>query len=151
MTRLLAIGSAALGALVLAAAAPASSASQARLSHAQVLKIALRVARADGDARPTRIELASGRLEVAVKVFDPRAHPTAHGLKALGGARSIVDLVAMHGRFASHGPHPHNRLEPKGRVLELIMNAHSGTVFGVSLAPKVPVPLSRLGHVTRLR
>ena len=84
-------------------------------------------------------------------MFDPHAHPTALGLKALGGANSIVDLVAMHGRFTSSGSHPHNTPEPKGKVLEVIFSAHSGTVFAVSLAPRVPVPLSRLGRVTRLR
>jgi hypothetical protein len=147
----LVIGFAALVMVVLVAAAAAVPASGTRLTDAHVLEIALRVAKADGDAHPTRIELASGRLKAAVKVFDPHAHPTAAGLKALGGARSIVDLVAMHGRFTSHGPHPHNAPEPKGRVLELIMNAHSGTVFAVSLGPKVRVPLARLGRVTRLQ
>jgi hypothetical protein len=151
MTRRSAIGCAALGTLVLATAGPATSATQTQLTHAQVLTRALRVAKADGDAHPTHIELASGRLEKAVKVFDPHAHPTALGLKVLGGATSIVDVVAMRGRFTSHRSHPHNRPEPKGRVLELIMNSHNGTVFGVSLGSNVPVPLSRLGSVTRLR
>ncbi|HEV2980615.1 MAG TPA: hypothetical protein VGX51_04225 [Solirubrobacteraceae bacterium] len=140
--------------LVAMALAPAQSSAATRtklLARAQVLKIALRVAKADGEARPTRIELASGKLKAAVKVFDPRAHPTAAGLRALGGAKSAVDVVAMRGHFTSHGPHPHNKPEPKGRALELIMNARTGTVFGVSLGPKVPVALSRLGHVTRLR
>jgi hypothetical protein len=140
-----------LGALTLAVH-PAPGAGKLRvISHAQVLAIALRVARLDGDAHPSRVAVASGRLEKAVKVFDPEAHPTAFGLKALGGAKSVVDLVAMRGRFTSHGPHPHNRPEPKGRVLELIMDAQSGNVFAVSLGPKMPAPLSRLGPVTRLR
>lgn len=151
LRHLAAIGSAACGTLVLATATPARATPRRPLNHAEVLKIALRGAKADGDAHPTSIELASGPLNAAVKVFDPRAHPTAAGLRALGGAKSVVDVVSMRGHFTSHGPHPHNRPEPKGKVLELIMNAHSGTVFGVSFAPKVPVPLSRLGHVMRLR
>jgi hypothetical protein len=150
MRRPSAIGSAVLGTLVLATAAPANSKPRAPLTHRQVLKIALRVAKLDGDSHPRQVRLASGRLEKAIKVFDPHAHPTARGLNALGGAKSIVYLVAMNGHFTSHGPHPHNRRQPKGRVLELIMNAHTGTVFAVSLGPKVPVALSRLGHVTRL-
>jgi hypothetical protein len=121
------------------------------LTPAQVLKVTLRVAKADGDAHPSNIMLASGRLARAVKVFDPHAHPTAAGLRALGGAATRVDLVAMHGRFTSHGPHPHNTAEPKGRVLELLLNAHTGIVFGVSLGPKLAAPLSRLGAVTQLR
>src|SRR5690554_4353956 len=141
MGRLSALGAAALGALALGAA-PAGAAKGAplRLSNAQVLRIALRVAGADGDAHPTGIAFARGRLAPAVRVFDPRAHPTARGLKALGGARSVVDLVAMHGRFKSKGSHPHS-----GRVLELIMNAHSGEVFGVSIGPTLLAQLSRLG------
>ena len=122
-----------------------------RLTPAQVLKVALRVAKADADAHPSNIMLASGRLAVAVKVFDPHAHTTPYGLKALGGANSIVDLVAMHGQFTSHGPHPRNRPEPKGTVLELLMNARSGVVFGVSLGPKLAAPPSRLGTVRQLR
>jgi hypothetical protein len=138
--------------VLVSSSAPASGSSAPKmLSGAQVLKVALHVAKLDGDARPSELAVASGPLEKAVKVFDPHAHPTKAGLEKLGGAKSLVDLVAMRGRFTSRGPHPHNRPEPKGRVLELIMSARSGVVFGVSLGPKVPVPLSRLGSVTRLR
>jgi hypothetical protein len=146
-----AFAAAALGAASLAAAPAPAAAKSKLLSRAQVLKIALRVARVEGDAHPTRIELASGRLKAAIKVFDPHAHPTSAGLKALGGGKSTADVVAMHGRFTSTRPRPHNARAPKGKVLELIFSAHSGTVFALSLGPKVPVPLSRLGHVTRLR
>jgi hypothetical protein len=138
-------------ALTVAAAPEARGAKSALLPPAQVLRIALRVARADGEPHPRNIALASGHLVAAVKVFDPHAHPTAAGLGALGGAGTRVDLVAMRGHFTSHGPHPHNRPEPKGTVLELLMNAHSGVVFGVSLGPKLAAPLSRLGAVTQLR
>jgi hypothetical protein len=154
----LALAAATSGALALAAATPgapattpaAATARSSLLSHARVRAIALRIAKLDGDSHPSQIALASGPLQKAVKVFDPHAHPTAAGLRALGGAKSIVDLVAMHGRFTSRGPHPRNRREPKGRVLELIFSAHSGTVFGVSLGPRLRVPLSRLGPVTAL-
>jgi hypothetical protein len=142
---------AALGSAALAASPALGFTNGKRLGPAQVLKIALRVANADGDPHPSRIELASGRLKAAVKVFDPHAHPTPAGLRALGGAKSTVDVVAMNGHFTSAGSHPRFKPQPKGKVLELIMNARSGVVFGVSLGPKVRVPLSRLGRVTRLR
>lgn len=150
MKKYSAIALLALIALGLAATPTFASARAKQLTHARVLAIALRIAKLDGDAHPSEIAAASGRLEEAIKVFDPHAHPTPSGLKALGGASSVVDLVAMHGHFTSNGP-PHNRPEPKGRVLELIFSAHSGTVFAVSLGSRVPVPLSRLGHVERLR
>jgi hypothetical protein len=121
------------------------------LTNAQVLRVVLRVAAADGERHPSEILLARGPLGRAVKVFDPQAHPTPSGLKALGGANSTVALIAMRGHFTSNGPHPNGRPEPKGRVLELLMNARSGVVFGVSLAPALKVSLLGLGAVTRLR
>lgn len=141
----------ALGTVALAAGAAPAAAQRTLLDRAQVLGVASRIAKLDGESHPRQITLASGRLEAAIKVFDPHARPTAIGLQALGGANSIVDLVAMQGHFTSHGPHPHNTPEPKGAVLELILSARSGVVFAVSLAAKIPVALSRLGKVTRLR
>jgi hypothetical protein len=146
-----ALGAAALAALTFAASQAGAATIAKPLGHAQVLKIALRLAKLDGDSHPSQVMLASGHLQKAVKVFDPAAHPTRLGLEKLGGAKSLVDLVAMRGHFTSSGPHPIHTPKPKGKVLELIMNAHTGAVFGVSLGPKLRVPLSRLGPVTRLQ
>ena len=118
------------------------------LTLEQLLVIALPEAKLDGDAQPTETVIAKGRLVVALKVMNPRVTTPAARLEAAGGANSLVYLVAMHGHFVIHS-HPHGKPEPTGRVLELIIDAHTRFVSALSLKSKVPVPLSRLGRAKR--
>ena len=55
----------------------------------------------------------------------------------------------MRGHFtANHGPR--GAKAPKGTVLELVIDAHTGAIEVRSLYSRVPVPLSRLGQVRRI-
>jgi len=138
----------AMGMLVLPAAGadPVSLASGAVLSNKQVLHIALGVAARSAEPHPKRIEMASGSLKDATSVTDPTG-----GLGSIENANEEVDLVVMHGYFQIDGSPPHGRSIAPGTVFALIINAHTGTIQEISLANRLPVPLSRLGPVTRLR
>jgi hypothetical protein len=119
---------------------------------AQVRQIALREAARDRDPRPTRILVASGTLRAASRVISPDSvlypHPTPAEEVELN---SPYYLVLMRGHFKpiySHPPHAHG-IGPV-TVIELLIGARPGGISGRSLGTKVPVPLSRLGKVTRL-
>ncbi len=129
----------------MAAADPASQKSGHVLMRQQVLHIALREAANSQDPHPKRIEMATGSLGAASKVMDPQ------GISgSVMRSPELVDLVVMRGYFQINGPHPRgSRIRP-GKVLCLILSAHTGFVEARSLGDKVPV-LSHLGRVTRLR
>jgi hypothetical protein len=143
----IAVGALAMVALVvqIAVADPVSREAAAQLTHKQVLRIALREAAHSRDPHPKRIEMATGSPRAALYVMEPRLTSGSD----LG--EEEVDLVVMHGRFEIDGSHPpHSRIAP-GKVMELIVGAHTGFVTARSLSDHVPVPLSHLGPVTRLR
>jgi hypothetical protein len=129
-----------------ALAAPASPETTPVLTHEQVLQISLREAEQSMDPHPKRIEMASGSLKDATSVMDPASElgPTIDG-------QEVVDLVVMHGYFHLNGSPPPGRSIAPGKVMELIIDIHTGSVGGLSLSNKEPVPLSHLGRVTRLR
>ena len=143
------VGTCVLGALLIAA--PAGGSTGAGLSSAQILTIALREARRSGDAHPTDITMASGPLKTASEVEDPHSTPGPGFPSEAGGI--VVDLVAMHGRFFYTGPRPPSRpgekKQPPSTVMELVINERGFAASKAWLAD-VPVPLSRLGPVTRL-
>lgn len=115
------------------------------LTHKQVLDIALREATKSRDPHPKRIEMASGSMGAAIKVEEPQA--------VSGSALTnpeLVDLVVMRGYFHLDASHPRGGRIAPGKILELIIAAHTGFVEGRSLGNEVPV-LSHLGPVTRLR
>jgi hypothetical protein len=129
----------------MAAADPASQESGSVLTDKQVLDIALVQAAHSRDPHPKRIEMATGSLGAALKVTEPRA--------ITGSATTspeLVDLVVIRGHFHIIGSPPLGRHIAPGRVLELIIGAHTGFIESRSLGNEVPV-LSRLGPVTRLR
>jgi hypothetical protein len=122
------------------------------LTQAQVLQIALSEAKSNGELHPSRIMTASGRLKKALKVFDPQSGITPYGIALFGGANTPVDLVALYGHFTHYGAKlPPFTRRPRGRVIELIVNAHTGDVLAFALLNKLRAPLSRLGRVSRLR
>jgi hypothetical protein len=144
------------------AAALAASAAAAYVGHARpvpvtvtladVRQIALREAATSRDPHPTSILAAKGTLRAASRVMSPDGvlypHPTPAEEVELN---SPYYLVLMRGHFKpiySHPPHA----RPLGRitVIELLIAARQGGISGRSLGTKVPVPLSRLGKVTRL-
>lgn len=149
--RLLILG--ALGAM--AVAAQGTALARSRLSHQRLLGLALRESSAYGDARPRRIEFAVGRLKRAMHVIAPSSTvntPTSSGgAEQPGEANSLVALVLVRGVFVSHGPHPRGTPAPSGHILEFVIDERTGSVEATSLSPRVRVPLSRLGAVTRLR
>ncbi len=132
------------------------------LSHKRLLHIALRVARSYGARHPKDIVEATGRHAIADRVFDepePRS-PEAPQLPIIqkaqteltseeGGPNRLVDLLAMRGHFVKRA-RPHGFPGAEGRVLTLIVDAHTGVVYARGLVEKTP-DLSQLGHVTRLR
>jgi hypothetical protein len=148
LTRTTVIGLVAIAAVALvvqmAAAAPASQKSNHVLTHQQVLHIALREAVNSRDPHPKRIEMATGSLGAAIKVTEPNA--TSGSVLT---SPELVDLVVMHGYFHINGPHPRGSRIGPGKVLSLILSAHTGFVEARSLGNKVPA-LSHLGRVTRL-
>jgi len=150
MRGLAAIGAGALAAVVLAAqvapADPVSPTAGPALTYKQVLHIALGEARSSNDPHPRRIEMASGSLRDAMSVMDPTG-----GSGTAGDGQETVDLVAMHGHFRIDAPHPRGRQIGPGKVIELVIGAHTGFVQGRSQSDSVEVPLSHLGPVTRLR
>jgi hypothetical protein len=148
LTRIAVIGLAVIASVVLvvqmAAADPASQKSGSVLTHKQVLEIALKEAKSSRDQHPKRIEMATGSLGAAMKVMDPQ------GISgSVMTSPELVDLVVMRGYFHINGPHPRGSPIQPGKVLCLILSAHTGFVEARSLSNKVPA-LSHLGRVTRL-
>jgi len=129
-----------------AVADPASQTTGAVLTHRQVLQIALREARQSRDPHPKRIEMASGSPRKAMRVMDPTGS-LGSGVDGEG----VVDLVVMHGYFHINAHPPRGRSIAPGKVMELVIDAHTGFVGGRSLSNEEPVALSHLGPVTRLR
>ena len=129
-----------------AAADSASRETGPVLTHKQVLQIALTEAKRSADPHPKRIEMVSGSLRAATGVTDPTG-----GLGSAVNGQEVVDLVVMHGYFHVNGSPPRGHHIAPGKVLELIIDAHTGFVQGLTLSDEVPVPLSQLGPVTRLR
>jgi hypothetical protein len=128
------------------ASAHASLAAPKLLTHEQVLQIALKQARSANDPSPTRIEMASGPLKKALRVMGES------GAQNPGIDPGVqVDLVVMHGVFHINAPHPPNHLIGGGKVIELILDAHTGTVFDRYQGDRAPSSLRQLGPVTRLR
>jgi hypothetical protein len=113
------------------------------LTHEQVLHIALTEADNSQDAKPKRIEMATGTLSGAMHVMDSGASGIPEGDKD-------VDLVVMRGYFQINAPEPRGSVIPPGKVMCLIIDAHTGFVQARSLGDKAPL-LSHLGRVTRLR
>jgi hypothetical protein len=128
-----------------AAATSASQATGSELTHKQVLQIAITEASRSRDPNPKSIEMASGTQGAAMKVIEPG------GTGSALSSQLPVDLVVMHGYFHVVGSPPRGRSIAPGKVLELMIDAHTGFVLELSLGNKVLVPLSHLGPVTRLR
>jgi hypothetical protein len=112
------------------------------LTHEQVLHIALTEADNSQDPSPKRVEMATGALSVALHVTDSGAGTGQAG-------NEVVDLVVMRGYFHINAPHPRGQSIPPGKIMCLILNAHTGFVEDRSLGSKVPL-LSHVGRVTRL-
>jgi hypothetical protein len=150
MTRYLYI--AAIGmAIALIASVSALAATDQSISSAQISKIMQRASKADQETRPTGIMFAIGPLKTALNVMDPSSANLYSPIGEPRSASSLVDLVVAHGIFTSNGSHPRGVQSPKGRILELVIDAHTGFVEAKGLMMKVPIPLSRLGHVERIR
>jgi hypothetical protein len=130
----------------IATADPASQTTGAVLTHRQVLQIALREAERSMDPHPKRIEMASGSPRAAMSVMDPTGR-----LGSGVNEEVVVDLVVMHGYFHINGSPPPGRSIPPGKVMEFIIDAHTGLVAARSLSNREPVALLHLGPVTRLR
>jgi hypothetical protein len=128
----------------LAAAAPASPAGSP-LTRAQVLHIALTEAKDSQDPHPKRIEMVTGTLASAEQVLEAKDTPGS-----LQSNSESVDVVVMRGHFHIDAPHPRGHPIGPGKVLGLILDAHTGSVEVRSLSDVVPA-LSHLGRVTRLR
>jgi hypothetical protein len=147
LVRTIALGLAMIAALALGAqtavAGPVSQKVTPVLTHRQVLQIAVTEAGNSQDPNPKHIAMATGKLSVAMRVMDP-------GGSGSPGGDEIVDLVVMRGYFHINGSPPPGRVIPPGKVMCLIIDAHTGFVEGRSLGNEVP-HLSRLGRVTRLR
>ncbi len=130
------------------------------LTHKQVLRIALRVAKSYGVQHPKGILEATGRLVAADEIFDkpepgfrsPESpemrRAEAEIMNQEGGPNRLVDLLTMRGHFVKR-TRPDGFPGAGGRVLDLIIDARTGVVDGRGLIEKAP-DLSRLGHVTRL-
>lgn len=117
------------------------------MTHKHVLNIALTAAKDSQDPDPIRIEMATGPLKRAWHVLEPEAK-----FGTLENAKEVVDLVVIHGYFHLSGTHPPPGHEVKpGKIMCLILNAQTGMLRGRSLSDAMPLPLSRLGRVVRLR
>ena len=97
--------------------------------------------------------MASGPAWTAAEMLSRHTMPEPG--KPSSGAESTMYLVAMHGRFYYNGPQPPPRRGERQKqtpstVLEVIIN-ESGLVAASAWMDNVPVPLSHLGPVTRLR
>ena len=114
----------------------------------------MHAAKAWGDRHPRDIRFATGTLEDAMAVFEPQAirnpNISPNGPAAEGGADSEVDLIAVWGKFHANVSVPRGAKAPKGTVMELIVDTHSGFVEMRSLGDRLPAPLSRLGRVIDL-
>jgi len=123
--------------------------------------MALHVARSYGVRHPKDILEASGQLVVADEIFEEPEpgfppNPESPAIRKAeteiedeeGGPNRRVDLVAMRGHFVKKA-RPHGFPGAEGRVLELIIDAHTGVVDARGLLER-PGDLSRLGPVMRL-
>jgi hypothetical protein len=158
--RAISVGTVLAAALATIGTAP-TQAARPILTHKQVLHIALRVARSYGERHPRDILEAAGRLVIADEIFDEPepGFPTPESpamqkaeteiMNEEGGPNRLVDLFALRGHFVKKAK-PDGFPGAEGRVLDLIVDAHTGVVDAQGLGEETP-DLSRLGHVTRLR
>lgn len=108
--------------------------------------VALRAARAYGERHPSSISYASGTLADASRMTVPKGSPPPSFGSAEGSA--LVDLVLLRGNFTATGPRPRHTRAPRGRVLELIVDAHRANIEIRALwTLHAPEPLSALGRV----
>jgi hypothetical protein len=131
-----AVGSVAAGVVALSPLASASS--KPHLSEAQILRLALGAAAANGDPRPTLIQHSAGTRYAANFV-------ASHDLVP-GSAWSY--LIAERGKFvAEAAPRPAGAPAPRGSVITLIVNAATGQGTDGGISDYYP-PLAKLGPVT---
>lgn len=157
--RAISIGAGLAAALATVGTAP-TQAARPILTRAQVLHIALRLAKSYGVQHPKDILEAAGRLVVADEIFDEpepgfpnpetpaMREAEAEIMNEEGGPNRLVDLLAMRGHFVKKAQ-PDGFPGAEGRVLELIVDARTGVVDGQGLIEKIP-DLSHLGPVTRI-
>jgi hypothetical protein len=114
------------------------------IPQSQILASATTAAQRAGDQSPG-VSIGSGTLEAAMRTVDSsfaRPEPgRSQGYSAL--MNSSVDLVAMTGQFTLLDARvPIGAAAPKGNVLDLIIDAHTGALIGRAL----PTPEAQLAQ-----
>jgi hypothetical protein len=113
------------------------------LTIEQVKKIAVTQAQENGEPSPADITVANGTLEQALHVMDHELEPNGPGGTA--EMDSSAKLVVMHGNFTLTAARvPREHVPPKGSVMDVVIDAHTGFVEGRSIGPDAP-NLNELG------
>jgi hypothetical protein len=107
-----------------------------------------------GEPSPTEIESATATLQQAASAMNPRLTvPASTSPEMKRWWNSQADLLVLHGHFTL-GSMPRASWAngaPSGTVLDVIIDAHTGTVEATRVAEEAPASLSSLGSVTRLQ
>jgi hypothetical protein len=114
------------------------------ISQSQILALATTAAQRAGEETPG-VSIGTGTLEAAMRTVDSSfARPEPNGSRGYSAMMdSPVDLVAMTGQFTLLDARvPIGAPAPKGNVLDLIVDAHTGALIGRAL----PTPEAQLAQ-----
>ena len=103
-----------------------------------------------GHALTGTVQTVQASLKSAITKIDPSS--TSVAAASVGYTNwldSTVDLMVLHGNFTlADAPRPVEAAPPAGKVLDLIVDAHTGAVIGIHTSNAAPSDLSSLGAVT---
>ncbi len=124
--------------------------SGATLSDEAIRAAALRYSNAAGEEAPTAISAVDTTLASAVQTADPSTSlPTPTGGLARFEQSSVV-LLVLQGQFTLDVSVPSGQTDPRGSVLMLALDAHTGRLDYRGVTNAVPSGLSTLGTVRAL-
>ncbi len=121
------------------------------LADEAIRAIALRVAAGSDDSSPSSITATSTTFADATRVDEPhgaRQPPSSNG--EANFEQSAVDLVVIDGHFTLNVPTMEGRPDPSGKVLSLIIDAHTGWIDARGIAENEPAGLAELGAARSL-
>lgn len=128
--------------------------SSATLSSTQLQTVTKSVAQNAGDieASSSNVQAVSSSLRDAMGEIDPSetlpANPTAGYANWL---ENPTYLLVLHGHFAlNNEPLPPGAATPEGSVLDVIINAHTGSVVGIHVSNQEPTDLASIGTVQNI-
>ncbi|MGD1058822.1 MAG: hypothetical protein ABR992_15565 [Solirubrobacteraceae bacterium] len=127
----------------------APAAASATLSAGKLDSLATEVAASYGESSPERTQTVEGAtLKSALAVAVPGVTPPEQPSPGISEwEQSSTDVITMDGEFSlGTVPRPAGEQAPKGQVLSIVVDAHTGVVDAISLTGSAP-NLAELGVV----